>query len=278
MKLKQEKIIYPVQSSIKAVKFSVQNLEMPFHFHSEFEIVYIYKGNGLRYIGDSIQKFKAGDLILVGKDLAHVWLNSDNPSTDTKAFVLQFPHDLFTSFIDKPEFISINHLFEQAQFGIKFKGDLTSLIPVFESLITTTGIQRLNILLTLLDGLAHQKEIELLNDQNFIPQNKNIDKRINAVHQYVQSFYQQKITINDAASIANMEKSAFCRFFKEKTQKTFVSFLNEKRIDQSCNLLLENHLTIDQIAYDCGFLNRANFYRQFKKITGQTPAEYKIRI
>ncbi len=276
MKLKQEKITYPVQSSFKAVRFTVPKLEMPFHFHPEYELVYIFKGEGLRYVGESVQKFKSGDLVFIGPDLAHVWRNKEKPVSSTKAFVLQFPNNLFDSFKGKPEFDSIEALLDKSRCGIKFYGETRQhIIGLMDDLMSSKGSERLINLIQLLDLLAKEKNVGLLSNPDFTPKNKNVDKRIHAVHNFVHSFYRQKISIGDAASIANMEQSAFCRFFKEKTQKTFIQFLNERRIDRACRLLLEKNLSIGQIAYECGFVNRTNFYRQFKSFTGQTPAAYQ---
>ncbi|KAA3611216.1 MAG: helix-turn-helix domain-containing protein [Calditrichaeota bacterium] len=276
MKLKQEKIIYPVQSSFKAVKFSVPKLEMPFHFHPEYELVYIVKGEGIRYIGESIQKFKNGDLVFIGPDLAHVWINNDQPVTETEAVVLQFPSDLLASFIEKPEFNLVADLFENARYGISFPEIIArNFLEILDDLIAEKGIKRLISLIKLLDCLSKEKNINLLNEPDFKPKRKDLDKRINAVHHYVRSFYNQKISIKDAAEIANMEQSAFCRFFKENTQKTFIQFLNETRVNQACRLLLDKNLTISQIAFNCGFFNMANFYKQFKKYTGVSPALYQ---
>ena len=72
-----------------------------------------------------------------------------------------------------------------------------------------------------------------------------------------------------------MSTAAFCRYFKEKTGKTFINFVNEMRIAYACKLLIEGRMSISQICFECGFNNLANFNRSFKKITGHTPSVYQ---
>ena len=281
MKLKQEKIIYPVQSSFKILKYSVPFFNMPFHYHPEYELVYITSGSGLRYIGNSIHKFQNGDMVFIGPDLAHIWINTKkyrqkNSTLIAEAIVLQFSRDLFSSMINTPEFKLIKKLLFNAQTGLKIVGKTRDTIAeVLEKLLICEGMDRLLYLMKMIDILSKDKDLISLNPPDYTPPSNRRDNRINAVHHFVLSCYYQKISIRDAASVANMEQSAFCRFFKDKTQKTFTRFLNETRIDQACRLLLEKNLSISQVAYESGFNNMANFFRQFKKITGKTPAGYR---
>jgi AraC-like DNA-binding protein len=141
-------------------------------------------------------------------------------------------------------------------------------------LIDCEGIDCMIGLIEVLKILSYDENTMFLNLNNESTVQGHKDNRINAVFQFVKAFYYKKISVDKAASIANMEKYAFCRFFKAKTNKTFSQFLNETRVDHVCELILEGRQSMSQIAYECGFNNMANFYRQFKKFTGQTPGEY----
>ncbi len=276
MKIKEEKILYPVQNSFKILRYSVPNFKMAFHFHPEYELVYIIKGSGLRYIGDSIQKFQSGDMVFVGPNLGHMWISDENKKEENaEAFVLQFSGELFASMINTPEFRSIKSLLERANSGLKIISDIQDIIfDLMEYLRNSEGPESIIKLIEILNLMSKNESIRSLNLSEKSNASGNQDKRISAVFQYVKAFYKEKISVDQAASMANMEKSAFCRFFKGKTQKTFTQFLNESRIDRACELLLKNEFSISQIAFECGFNNLANFYRQFKKITGKTPGEY----
>jgi len=248
---------------------------MSFHFHPEYELVYIINGSGLRYIGDSIQKFQSGDMVFVGPNLGHMWISENDPEGESEAVVLQFEGKLFDSMIDTPEFRRIKIIMEKSNSGLKILSDNKSQIFLcLEELRKSEGPSNIIKLIEILDRLSKDESIVSLNLSESFSLIGSQDKRINAVYQYVKAFYQEKISVENAASIANMEKSAFCRFFKDKTYKTFSQFLNETRVDHVCELLLKNDQSVSQIAYECGFNNMANFYRQFKKITGKTPGEF----
>ena len=90
--------------------------------------------------------------------------------------------------------------------------------------------------------------------------------------------YTRNISLKEVADIAGMNQSAFCRYFLEKTSKTCFQYINELRITYACKLLLERKLTISQICHEVGYNNISNFNRQFKKVTGYTPTEYRFEF
>ncbi|MCF7808712.1 MAG: AraC family transcriptional regulator [Candidatus Marinimicrobia bacterium] len=279
MKVSSEKIIYPVQSSFKVLKYAVPQFDMPFHYHSEYELVYITQGSGQRYIGKSIHNFRPGDMVFMGPELAHIWVNEkqkQESGVETEAIVLQFSDNLFQSFMDTPEFSQIKQLLNRSQAGLKIGGKTREAVAnALDTLLECQGTEKLVCLIRLLDILARADNLVLLNPLDYQERGYHKDHRINVVYHYVISKYQQRISVDEVARLAHMEKSAFCRFFKTKTQKTFTRFVNETRVNHACGLLLENKLSVSQIAYEVGFNNLANFYRQFQKITGKTPGEFK---
>lgn len=99
--------------------------------------------------------------------------------------------------------------------------------------------------------------------------------RVNTVYQYISDHYRDNLSLKAVAAQVNMSSSAFCRFFKKRTGKTFSRFLNELRIGYACKLLMESDDTATQICYNGGFNNFSYFSRQFKKITQLTPMKYK---
>jgi YesN/AraC family two-component response regulator len=64
------------------------------------------------------------------------------------------------------------------------------------------------------------------------------------------------------------------KFFRERTRRTFVSFLNEVKIGYACRLLSEQAMSISQICFESGYSNLSNFNRQFKKLKSMTPSQY----
>ena len=119
----------------------------------------------------------------------------------------------------------------------------------------------------------------LLSCENFaIPSEIAKDQRLNSVYKYVLANFKGKIILKQAADLANMNPSAFSRYFKKVNNKTFSTFLNEIRIGYACKLLLEEQLTVMEICFAAGFNNASNFNRQFKKFMNVSPSEYKATI
>ncbi len=84
------------------------------------------------------------------------------------------------------------------------------------------------------------------------------------------------ITLQLIAKIANMTTNAFCKYFKQRTNKTYFQLLSEVRIEYACKLLAKRKdIAVSEIALQSGFQNISNFNRKFKLVKKMTPSEYK---
>ena len=96
------------------------------------------------------------------------------------------------------------------------------------------------------------------------------------VFEYTMNNFENEISLHTISSIGNMTKNAFCKYFKKRTNKTYVSFLNELRIEHASKLLMsKKDLSITEIAERTGFNNMSNFNRQFKALKFVSPSEFK---
>jgi AraC-like DNA-binding protein len=103
-------------------------------------------------------------------------------------------------------------------------------------------------------------------------------KRMRDIFQYTLNNFQNNISLKEVSNIANMTPNAFCRYFKQRTNKTFVNFLIDIRIGNACKLLAKNNdFSVAEISYRSGFNNLTNFNRKFKAFKGITPSEYRKR-
>jgi AraC-like DNA-binding protein len=106
-------------------------------------------------------------------------------------------------------------------------------------------------------------------------QNEVDSARINGVLSYIVQNYQQEIQLSDVAKLANMSESAFSRYFKKRTRRTFSQFITEIRIEHACKLLVQDKMSISAISLESGFNNLSNFNRQFKLLKKTTPLAYR---
>lgn len=254
---------------------------LPFwHYHPEFQLVFISNGNGKRLIGGHESHFDDGDLILVGPNLPRMQYLQEGNSPYTE-IVIQFNYDfLGTEIYQKPEFIAISELFEQAKSGLVFGGHTKWVVakrlyemPPFDS------FSKLLHLLLILQIMAYAEDVQHLNINHLSTKVKPQDlQRMQAIYEHVEGHFEQSITNAEVASLVNMTTPAFCRFFKKQSQKTFVDFLTEYRIGHARRLLAKDDLGISHISFECGFNNLSHFNKQFKKVVGVTPSAFRKNL
>jgi AraC-like DNA-binding protein len=253
------------------------------HYHSALELIYIKKGRGTQFIGDSIKNFNDGDVVLLGSNLPHYWrfdpeFFEETTGESVDVYAIHFKEDfLGAAFIDLPENQELKKIIAQSKQGIKLEGiskaKIASLMP---QIIEATGTKRIIKLLEVLTEIANCEEKKILVSLGFKPNFLENEKdRIQSIYNYTISNYKNKIELKEIAAVAKISPNSFCKFFKTKSRKTYTQFLNEIRVGQACKLLIENDLTVKEICYDCGFYNFTSFHKYFREITGKTPLKYQ---
>ena len=253
------------------------------HFHPEVELAYIIKGAGTQFIGDNIQHFKSGDLILVGSELPHLWRCDDvyfqkRSMLKAESIVLHFLENcLGKDFLQLPENIQILKLLVRAKQGLQITGKTKYIIiEKLKKLIESSGTERIIILLEILTTISRSKTLKPISsrDHKFIYSKKE-SERLNNIYQHILKKFQTEIKLESIASLANMKPQSFCRYFKSRNKKTFSRFLLEVRIGHACKLLTETDRSISEVCYESGFNNFSNFNRHFKQITKFAPSKYR---
>lgn len=283
MKLKYEQV--PLIKSLYNIKKEFfYNVHVPWHIHLEYELVFIRMGSGVRHVGSHVGGIGGTEILLLGPNLPHNWLVNKRVATDAAdndyQVVIHFPKGIFgAGFFDLPPFAEINELLKRSELGLCFKGEETEEIGRrMEEMLHMKEFDRSMALLELLHRLA-SAEREVLSSYGFNNVlNEEKVKRMNKVFKYITINYKENISLEEIASIANMTPQAFCKYFKERTHKTFIEFVNEVRIGHACKLLFEDNYNILQICYESGFNNLSNFNRQFKKVFNMSPVKYRKKV
>ncbi len=246
------------------------------HFHPEYELVYIEGANATRHVGDHISNFEPSDLVFIGSNIPH--LNFDyGVKTAYKKDVLQIKPSFKTNVLNEtPEFLSIIQLFERSQYGIAFFGETKVLVGKrLLKLHALSPFDRYIEVLSILKLLAQSDEFELLHNAPFVNKyNTKEQQRIRQLYAFIDEHYIRKIGLDEVAALCNLSKPAFCRYFKKNTGNTFVGFLNEYRISQAKRLLLMG-MNVSETCYECGFESLSYFNRTFKNITNDNPSTFK---
>ena len=283
MKIVKTNIASYTNTSLSVFSREESFFQSPFHSHPEFELVYILESHGKRIIGNAVESFESGDMVFLGDDIPHVWLNDEIfykgiNSLKAKAIVIYFSRDLFgDSFYELPEAQEVKKFFSQAIKGVSITGQTNALISKkMEKLLKKKGFEVVMGLIEILFLLSKSKDLRYINDNSYVSVNdENKNDRLAEVFQYVKSNYKEEISLDEIAKIANLTPTSFCRMFKSKTKKPFVEYLNEIRVSNACKYLIETDLGISEIAYECGYKTASNFNKLFKKLIGTTPKEYR---
>lgn len=249
------------------------------HQHEEIQLSYIMEGEGTLIVGDTINYYKQGDVLIIGSNLPHVFKSDIEASEKSHMLSLFFTKDSFgVDFFELEELTELASFFKRSAHGFKITPKDKILMELFLKLKTSSKLERFIVLLKLLKKTSKVKYKSL---SSFIYEKKYNaieGKRMRDVFEYTMTHFKKDISLETIAGVATMTKNAFCKYFKKRTNKTYFRFLNELRIEHACKLMLApNDFSIAEIAYKSGFKNISNFNRQFKSIKQLNPSEFKKR-
>lgn len=281
MKPKELPRTSPLHSNFVVQQHKLSHFLNVWHYHKEFELVYIKESTGTKFIGDSMERFGPGDLVFIGSELPHLWLNDkiyfdEKGKHQAEAWVVHFDYDCFgKDFFSTPDLHIIDRLLQESKVGLKILGkEKDKIIKNLLTLYKQEGLERVVSLLRIL-YLISQNSKKALSNLSFINSQARSNSKLDKVYAFMLSNFNAGITLNDVANHVSMNPSAFSRFFKKTTNKSFINFLIELRIGFACKIMLEdNYKSIAEICFESGFNNLSNFNKQFKKITGKSPLDY----
>jgi len=247
------------------------------HQHGEIQISYVEKGAGTLIVGDSINEYKAGDVLVIGSYIPHVFRSDTRIKEESLMHTLFFDQNSFgQDFFQLTDLSSAQNFFKKSAFGMMLQSRKSKIIPWFSELSHQNKVEQIASLLMIINQINKSKTIPL---SSFVYRKSFTDdegKRMSKVYDYAMERYQEPITLDEIAEKANMSKNAFCRYFKKRTNKTFFQFLIEIRIENACKLMVKNpEFSIAVVSEQCGFNNIANFNRRFKAFKGCTPTQYR---
>ncbi len=273
-----ESIIRDVDSSFRVMHLQPSDLLKvnDIHIHPEYEIIYIPQGSGKRFVGSKMSTYDDGELLLLGPNIPHIGYK-DSLRQGHWQTVIQFDPVIFESLMDLSETAPLRKLLKRAQSGIIYQDPVKHKFGHgFKNLSQKTGFDRLFFLLNLLKDLSTTGYYQTLDyDQNYDITSSKEQTRFSLVFTYIKDRYKKEPTLKEVAKLAAMHPSAFCRFLKKHTQKTFVQLVNEYRIRQSCILLMESKLNISEIGYESGFDTLSYFNKKFRELMKMSPSQYR---
>jgi len=262
-----------------------RHFDVSWHSHDEYQLFLVLRGNGTRFIGNTVKSFEAGDLTFLGPRIPHLWKSGENdPGQVTKSqsqgIVVYINAAQLESMAENEEFRQLAIMLDKVRQGMEIYGETQKrIVEKMLVLHRNHGLNSVIQLLEIFETLSMTREYHLLQEEVSSRNVKELDtNRINTVYNYAASHFRENITLKEMAGLVSMAPTSFSRFFKQKTSKSFSYFLIELRIKNACNQLINDETkTILNICFDCGFNTLSNFNRQFKLFTGLSPKEYRMR-
>jgi AraC-like DNA-binding protein len=246
------------------------------HQHEEIQLCAIVKGEGSIVVGDSINEYKSGDILIIGSNLPHVFKSDTSNCSSTFMQTLFFTKTSFgEQFFELGDFTETQQIFTISESGGILTSNKEVVLELFQQLKKASNLQRFILFLTIIRELL-KANIQPLS--TFIYPKKYSDnegKRMSNIMEFTMNNYQKEISLHNIAEISYMTPNAFCRYFKQRTNKTYFQFLIEVRIENACRLLKNKDLLITEVSEKSGFKNISNFNRKFKDNKGITPSKYR---
>jgi len=283
MRAKLKPVITNINQSILVKNDRLKSFYAPHHYHPEYEIIYIKKSCGIRIVGNNIDNYQTGEVIVLGPGLPHYHVVSNvtekDNDTPIETIAVLFPETIITSNIVFQEFGHIKGILDSVNYGIELTGSTRKAVQdVLENMSVTPSFNNLLLLLKTLDIIANKhSSYRLLSTVKY--HNKKIySQKTQLVLNYLSDHYLENIHIKDIAQQFGLSKTGFCNFFKAQTGITFTNYLNTLRISKACELLMITDKNITEIAYEIGYENLAYFNRRFKYIKGTTPTAFRAKF
>jgi AraC-like DNA-binding protein len=280
MRLQFEKIEPLPDSSFRVVHLTeAQTCWVYWHYHPEYEIVYIPEGNGRRHVGQHVSTYDGGELVFIGPNVPHLNFSYGITGPHEEVIVQLRDDFLGSDFLQKPELEAVRRLFERAGQGMAFGVDTKQRVgPLLRQLPIQTGLERLLTLLAVFQELSRATDLQILQADGIrLQADPKEEQRINRIYRYVADHHAETIDLRTVADLANLTVPAFCRYFKRMTHLTFSGFVNEYRVSQARQLLHSNR-PIATISAEVGYTNLSHFNKTFKALTGKTPGTYRREL
>lgn len=256
---------------------------VPAHWHEEFEINYIVNGSAMFKCGEKDFIASKGDIVFFSPNILHaVYPHKD---CDQAYDTLVFSVELFG--VSSNDRASVTYLIPLINSTNCINAHITPQHPYYNEI--RTSVENIFSCAKSNDAILDLPlKSELIKVLWLLYENKNIQKNTNDKAQnddcikkailYIEDHFREDISVSQVSDTVHLSKSYFMNSFKRKIGMPVMSYIIQHRINAACEELCMENIPITQIATACGFNNISNFNRQFKKVVGCSPKEYRALI
>ncbi len=274
--------IHHTEASLRCLHLELPTFSGGLHRHGHFELTWIQRGQGLRWVGDSVEPFFDGDLMLVGSETPHLWASRGVQSPHgCAATVLQFPHDWLQR-CGLPELRAVAPILAHASAGLAVQGPTRAEVQGLLGRLPGATAQRqvavfIEVLGCLLAGPADLRALSapVPSTQTAALRVGPSPQRVDRVLSWIEAHLADELSVEDAAALAHVSPAAFGRFFRREVGKSFSVYVNDARCGWAALCLIQSREPIANIALACGFPTLSNFGEQFRRRFGMAPRDFR---
>lgn len=242
------------------------------HLHAEAELTLFEQGQGTRLVGDSIQPMQGPELVLFGPYLPHCW----NCRGESSGIALQVPIDRSQPLTTLPEWETLDSLWSASCRGLLYPRDAVEPVrKIMARMLLSDRVGRLASFFEVMSILAQHPATPLSHKAFTVSDTSRHFESIQRVVREVLQNFHHPLEMGDMIQLAGMSRATFCREFKKSTGRSFIEFVNEVRVDAARQRLRLSHDAVSKIALETGFGNLSHFNRQFRRLVGMSPREYR---
>lgn len=231
--------------------FTLKNYHFPLHFHRAYELIYVNSGQLTAAIDQKEYVLEKNDLAFIFNNQMHEFKTSSISDITVILFSPELIGDFFMNFKGVIPENNVLHLHKEIE---------------LEKLNSTYAEK----------SFLYSLCADLVNRTSFVPIIESSQIRVlYKILLYVEKNYSYECTLKAVAKHLQYDYAYLSKLFVKMMSMSFTDYLNHYRISQACYLLKNLHHTIGEIAVDCGYNNLRTFHRNFRRITGQSPKEYR---
>lgn len=274
-----ETVLMPTDRSWLLFDRQLPSFPFNWHHHPEYELTLTLNSRGMRFVGDHVERYDDGDLVLLGPDLPHAWESEAAiEGSRHRALVCWFTRPWIDHIVQaSPELRALANLLEESRRGVAFSRAASSAardrILAFE---TQSPARQWLGLLELLLALSEDRQRVPLASAAIEPAGDCRDMaRLAPVLLWLNEHYTEVPSMEHLAGLAHLSISQLQRLFRRCTRMSVSDYVTQRRIGHACGLLVQGRQSMARIGECVGYADGAHFARQFRIAKGCTPSEYR---
>lgn len=231
--------------------FPLKNYHFPLHFHRAYELIYVSDGQLSVSIDQKEYLLNKNDSVFIFNNQMHEFKTIGS----SEIIIILFSPELIGDFfMNYKGFIPNDNVLH-----LGWKIDFKKLNSIYSQ-----------------KSFLYAVCADLINKTSFAPiKQSSQTKVLYKILLYVEKNYSSDCTLKAVAKHLQYDYPYLSKLFVEMMNMTFTDYINHYKISQACYLLKNVQQSIGEVAADCGYNNLRTFHRNFRKITGQSPKEYR---